>query len=278
VNPLPDWPTGARLATETYRLYLGDAVELLDRCAPESVDLIFADPPYNLSNDGFTCHAGKAVSVNKGGWDRSQGFERDAEFHDRWIGACRRVLKPDGTLWVSGTYHSIYACGFALQRQGWHLLNDIAWFKPNAAPNLSCRMFAAAHETLLWARKSKKSRQTFNYDFLKNSDWGKDFIKKPNKQMRSVWVINTPPPSEKVFGKHPTQKPLALLERVVLASSRPGDWVLDPFCGAATTGVAALMHGRRFVGIDAEADYLDRLAMPRLKSVVAQGNQPEAVI
>jgi site-specific DNA-methyltransferase (adenine-specific) len=270
-----DWPADAHFVADNVRLYLGDAIERLDSLAPASVDMIFADPPYNLSNDGFTCHAGKAVSVNKGRWDRSRGFDLDAAFHDQWIQACHRVLQPDGTLWISGTYHSIYACGYALQRQGWHLLNDIAWFKPNAAPNLSCRMFAAAHETLLWAKKSRKSRQTFNYDFLKHTDWGQDFIKKPDKQMRSVWVINTPPPSEKRFGKHPTQKPLALLERIVLATTRPGDWVLDPFCGAATTGVAAIKHGRRFIGIDAELDYLERLAMPRLKSTAADCLQPE---
>ena len=123
------------------RLYRGDAIETLEKLPANSVDLIFADPPYNLSNGGFTCHAGKRTSVNKGRWDKSNGIDQDYEFHHRWIAACRRVLKENGSIWVSGTYHSIYVCGFALQKQGWHLLNEICWYKPNAAPHLACRMF-----------------------------------------------------------------------------------------------------------------------------------------
>lgn len=246
-------------------LYLGDTLDVLKSFNDNTFDMIFADPPYNLSNDGFTCHSGKAVSVNKGEWDRSRGFEEDTKFHDSWLKSCYRILKPNGTIWITGTYHSIYICGYILQKQEWHLLNDIAWFKQNASPNLSCRMFTASHETLLWAKKNSKSKQTFNYEHLKKSDWGKDFIKKKDKQMRSVWAINTPPPVEKKFGKHPTQKPLALLERVILASTIPGDLILDPFCGSATTGVAAINSGRRFIGIDAQEEYLEKLAIPRLK-------------
>ena len=249
------------------RLYKADVLRALKTLKSESVDLIFADPPYNLSNGGFTCHAGRRVSVNKGQWDSSRGTAEDFQFHNQWIQACRRVLKPEGSLWVSGTYHSIYACGVALQQQAWHIVNDICWFKPNAAPNLSCRMFTASHETLIWARKNKKSKHIFNYDFIKNADWADDFIKKPNKQMRSVWVIGTPKNAEKTYGKHPTQKPVALLERIVLACTHKGDVVCDPFCGSATTGVAALKHGRQFIGIDAEQQYLDELAIPRLQDV-----------
>lgn len=248
-------------------LFLGDMQDVMSNIPSESADLIFADPPYNLSNDGFTCHAGKRFSVNKGDWDKSKGIENDFDFHQAWIAACKRVLKPNGSLWVSGTYHSIYACGFALQAQGWHFVNDISWFKPNAAPNLACRMFTASHETLIWVRKNKKAKHTFNYEAMKNGDWPSDVIKKPNKQMRSVWAINTPRPSEKAFGKHPTQKPLALMERIILAASNPGDLILDPFCGSATTGVAALSHKRKFIGIDAEADFLKNLAIPRLQQV-----------
>ncbi len=250
------------------RLYLGDVIEVLSKLPEESIDLIFADPPYNLSNDGFTCHAGRRVSVNKGEWDRSKGVEEDFQFHYRWIEACKRVLKPNGTLWISGTYHSIYACGFALQKQGWHLINDICWFKPNASPNLSCRMFTASHETLLWAKKNKKAKHTFNYELMKNGNWNDDFIKKPNKQMRSVWAITTPKNGEKRYGKHPTQKPEALLERIILASSNEGDIVLDPFCGSGTTGVVAIRYKRKFVGIDSERKYLDELAIPRLKDEI----------
>ena len=247
------------------RLYLGDVIEVLSQLPEESIDLIFADPPYNLSNDGFTCHAGRRVSVNKGKWDKSRGVEEDFQFHYKWIEACKRVLKPNGSLWISGTYHSIYACGFALQKQGWHLINDICWFKPNASPNLSCRMFTASHETLLWAKKTKKAKHTFNYNLMKNGNWNGDFIKKPNKQMRSVWAISTPKNGEKKYGKHPTQKPESLLERIILSSSNEGDIVLDPFCGSGTTGVVAIRHKRKFVGIDSEKKYLYELAIPRLK-------------
>ncbi len=260
------------------RLFLGDSIDILDHLPEESIDLIFADPPYNLSNNGFTCHAGRRVSVNKGKWDKSKGIEEDFEFHYSWIEACKRVLKPNGSLWISGTYHSIYACGFALQKQGWHLINDICWFKPNAAPNLACRMFTASHETLVWARKDKKSKHTFNYDAMKNGDWPGDQIKKPNKQMRSVWSINTPKNGEKKYGKHPTQKPETLLERIIIASSNEGGIILDPFCGSATTGVAALRHGRKFVGIDSEKEYLDKYAIPRLEDELAYQNRPDLMV
>ncbi len=250
------------------RLYLGDVVEILKQLPSKCIDLIFADPPYNLSNDGFTCHAGKRVSVNKGKWDKSKGIEEDFNFYYRWIEACKGVLKPNGSLWISGTYHSIYACGFALQKQGWHIINDICWYKPNAAPNLSCRMFTASHETLLWVRKDKKTKHKFNYDVIKNGDWSEDFIKKPGKQMRSIWAINTPKNGEKKYGKHPTQKPEALLERIILASSNESDIVLDPFCGSATTGVAALRYNRKFVGIELEREYFDKYAIPRLKDEI----------
>ena len=271
---------GEYIILETYfkeiglRLFLGDVIETLNQLPEESIDLMFADPPYNLSNDGFTCHAGKRVSVNKGKWDKSKGIEEDFEFHYNWIEACKRVLKSNGSLWISGTYHSIYACGFALQKQGWHTINDICWFKPNAAPNLSCRMFTASHETLIWARKDKKSKHTFNYDVMKNGNWSEDFIKKPGKQMRSVWAINTPKNGEKKYGKHPTQKPEALLERIILSSSDEDNIVLDPFCGSATTGVAALRYNRRFVGIDLEQEYLDKFAIPRIKEELERRELP----
>lgn len=245
-------------------------VKTLSQLPEESVDLIFADPPYNLSNGGFTCYAGKRVSVNKGKWDESRGVETDFKFHYDWIEACRRVLKPDGSLWISGTYHSIYACGHALQSQHWHIINDITWFKPNAAPNLSCRMFTASHETLLWAKKDKKAKHTFNYKDMKYGIFAKDMIKKPEKQMRSVWAIGTPKNEEKKYGKHPTQKPEALLDRIILASSREGDIVLDPFCGSATTGVSALKYSRSFIGIEIEEDYLRSLAVPRLLDIAKQ--------
>lgn len=243
---------------DDFVLYQADSIKFLKSLGENSIDMIFADPPYNLSNGGFSVHAGKRVSVNKGKWDESAGLEEDMEFHKRWIQECYRVLKPNGTIWVSGTYHSIYQCGFALQLIGYKILNDITWFKPNASPNLSGRYFTASHETLLWARKDPKGKHTFNYQDMKNGEWHKsDFIKKAGKQMRSVWAIGTPKTEEKLFGKHPTQKSLALLERIVLASTNPGDVILDPFTGSSTTGIAAAKHDRKFIGIDTEKKYLD---------------------
>ena len=240
-----------------FRLYQGNSLDLLGEIPENSVDMIFADPPYLLSNGGFTVHAGRMVSVNKGQWDVSNGLKKDWEFHLAWIKACHKVLKPGGTIWISGTYHSIYQCGFALQVNKFHILNDIAWFKPNASPNLSCRFFTASHETLVWARKEKKAKHKFNYEKMKDGEWADDFLKKPNKQMRSVWAIGTPKPQEKKFGKHPTQKPMDLLVRIIVASTDKGDLVLDPFTGSSTTGMAAYLNDRKFVGIDLEKKYLD---------------------
>ena len=238
-------------------LYHGDCLDILNQLPENSVDMIFADPPYNLSNGGFTVHAGRMVSVDKGLWDVSKGFLDDYEFHYRWLEACKRVLKPNGTLWVSGTYHSIYQCGHALQSLCYHILNDISWFKPNASPNLSCRFFTASHETIIWARKEKKAKHTFNYQEMKEGNWPEDKLKKPGLQMRSVWSMGTPKPEEKKYGKHPTQKPLDLLKRIVLSSTNKGDVILDPFTGSSTTGIASAMHGRKFIGIDMEKDYLE---------------------
>jgi site-specific DNA-methyltransferase (adenine-specific) len=240
-----------------FKLYHADCLELLNFLPKSSVDMIFADPPYFLSSGSFTCQGGKMVSVKKGDWDLTNGTKKNFEFHNEWIKACRRVLKPNGTIWISGTYHSIYQCGFALEINKYHFLNDVAWFKPNASPNLSCRFFTASHETLLWARKEKKGKHTFNYDLMKNGEWPEDQMKKPGLQMRSVWSINTPKPIEKKFGKHPTQKSFDLLKRIVLASTNKGDVILDPFTGSSTTGLAAYLYGRNFIGIDIEKQYLD---------------------
>ena len=255
-----------------FKLYQANCLDLLSELPENSVDMVFADPPYNLSNGGITVHAGRMVSVNKGDWDKSKGFKDDYDFHYKWMEACRRVLKSHGTLWVSGTYHSIYQCGHALQSLGYHVLNDIAWFKPNASPNLSCRYFTASHETLIWACKDKKAKHIFNYEVMKN--WENTYkqeveapkskerffvepLNKSGKQMRSVWAIGTPKPIEKKFGKHPTQKPEDLLKRIVLASTNRGDLILDPFTGSSTTGIAAYLSGRHFIGIDTEPKYLD---------------------
>ncbi|MGI5827245.1 MAG: DNA-methyltransferase [Patescibacteria group bacterium] len=251
---------------KNFALYHGDCLEELKRFPENYFDMIFADPPYFLSSGSFSCQNGKMVSVKKGDWDLSKGFKDDFNFHLNWIKECRRVLKPHGTIWISGTYHSIYQCGFILQNTKYHILNDISWFKPNAAPNLSCRFFTASHETLIWARKEKKAKHTFNYQEMKNGDWTEDEFKKPYLQMRSVWSMGTPKKEEKQFGKHPTQKPLDLLKRIILASTKEGDIILDPFTGSSTTGVAANLYKRKFVGIDSDKNYLD-LSLQRLNAL-----------
>ena len=244
-------------------VYNGDCLEILPLIPENSIDMVFADPPYKLSNDGFTCQNGKMAAVNKGKWDKSSGFENDMVFHNEWISACRRILKPTGTIWISGTYHSIYQCGYLLQKNEFHILNDIVWFKPNAPPNLSCRFFTASHETLLWARKEKKAKHTFNYEEMKNGAFPEDKLKKENTQMRSVWSLAAPKTAEKEHGKHPTQKPLDLLKRIILAAANEGDIVLDPFCGSGTTGAACRFLNRSFIGIEIDKEYCE-LAKKRL--------------
>lgn len=248
---------------KNYELYQGDCLEVMRSMPSESVDFIFADPPYFLSNDGFSVQSGKQVSVNKGEWDRTKGIEADFQFHKTWISEAQRLLKANGTLAVSGTYHSIFQCGFALQTLGFKILNDLIWFKPNAAPNLAGRNFAAAHETIIWASKTEKSKHLFNYLLMKQTDFPGDQLKNPGKQMRSVWSIPATPAREKSHGKHPTQKPLALLERLILASTQEGDIVLDPFMGSGTTGVAAILQNRNFLGIELDTAYVE-LAKKRI--------------
>lgn len=253
-------------SSKNFSLYLGNSLEILKKFPAGKFDMIFADPPYFLSNGSFTCQNGKRVSVKKGSWDMAHTYEETQKFHFKWLKNCKRILKPNGTLWVSGTYHSIFQCGAALQKLGYHILNDIVWFKPNASPNLSCRFFTASHETLIWARKEKKGKHIFNYELVKNSSWGRDSIKKPKKQMRSVWEIGTTPQCEKIFGRHPTQKPLDLLKRIVLASTKENDLILDPFSGSSTTGLIAVKYGRKFVGVDSEKEYLD-LSIERFQNL-----------
>jgi len=238
------------------RLFHGDCLEILPEFPHNSIDMIFADPPYFLSNGGITCHAGRMVSVNKGEWDVSRGIEGNHKFNLAWLSECQRVLTPNGTIWVSGTAHVIFSVGFALQQLGFKILNDIIWFKPNASPNLSCRYFTHSTETVIWAAKNQKSKHTFNYELMKELGNG--------KQMRNLWEISPPQPKEKVHGKHPTQKPLKLLERILLSSSNEGDVVLDPFGGSGSTGIAALRLGRKYIGIEISEEYLD-LTINRLQ-------------
>jgi len=245
------------------KLIKGDCLEIMAQAPAECVDMVFADPPYFLSNNGITCHAGRMVSVNKGKWDASKGALADHEFIKKWLKECHRVLKPDGTIWVSGTLHVIYSVGYAMQELGYKILNDIVWEKPNPPPNLACRYFTHSTEIILWARKSDKARHYYNYALMKEINGG--------KQMKNVWRFNSPDTEEKRYGKHPTQKPVKLLERIILASTREGDLVLDPFVGSGTTAVAAVRHGRRSVGIDLEESYL-AVAAKRIEDEIARKN------
>ncbi len=248
-----------------WRLLHGDSLALLAELPAASVDLVFSDPPYNLSNGGTTCQAGRRVAVDKGAWDASRGVDQDHGFHRRWLAECRRVLKPSGTLWVSGTQHVIFSIGFAMQGLGYHLLNTVTWFKPNASPNLACRFFTHSTEILIWASPSrgKPLAHRFNYPEMKAENGGKqmrDLWSLTDDGRGVVWPLATPGRTEKRHGRHPTQKPIALLDRVITASSAPGDLVLDPFNGSGTTGVVARARGRRYLGIDLDAGYLDLTA------------------
>lgn len=240
-------------------LYQGNCLEVMDAIAAKypngCFDMIFADPPYFLSNGGISCHAGKMVKVHKGDWDKSQGPELNHEFNLEWLKRAQRLLKPNGTIWVSGTMHVIFSIGYAMQQLGMKILNDITWEKPNPPPNLSCRYFTHSTETILWAAKSEKSKHHFNYDAMRAYNDG--------KQMKSVWRFTAPGNAEKTNGKHPTQKPLTLLERCIEASTDNGAFVFDPFSGSSTTGVAALKLGRKFCGVELEDEYVE-LSLKRL--------------
>lgn len=230
-----------------FTLLQGDSVELLNQF-DFKFDMIFADPPYFLSNDGISVQSGKMVSVNKGEWDKSQGFEKDNEFNFNWLKACHSHLTDNGTIWISGTFHNIFSVAQMLTELGFKILNCITWAKTNPPPNLSCRYFTHSTEFIIWARKSKKSSHYYNYELMKEINGG--------TQMKDVWHLPAIARWEKSCGKHPTQKPLALLTRIILASTKQNAWILDPFTGSSTTGIAANLLNRKFLGIDREEEFL----------------------
>jgi len=256
VKPQLVWQSHDRLSN----LYHGDSLELMASLPAESVDCIWTDPPYNLSNDGITCVAGRMVKVNKGEWDRSQGIELDHELNKAWLAACYRLLKPTGTIWVSGTLHVYPSVGFAMQQLGFRILNDIIWEKPAPPPNLGCRCFTHSTELILWATKARKGKEryTFNYEEMKAENG--------DKQMKNVWRMSAPGKGEKLHGKHPTQKPVDLVARCLRASTNLDDLVFDPFSGSSTTGVAALSLGRRFTGCEADVGHVE-LSIRRLNNL-----------
>ena len=234
----------------SFSLINGDTFKVLKKIEDNTFDIIFADPPYFLSNNGITCSGGKMISVNKGDWDKSLTLKEKHTFNKRWIKECYRILKDTGTIWISGTLHNIYSIGMALEESGFKILNNITWQKTNPPPNLACKTFTHSTETILWARKDLKNvKYTFNYDAMKQMNG--------NKQMKDVWTTSLTKPSEKKQGKHPTQKPLEILDKIILASTKEHDLILDPFCGSSTTGISAVKLGRKYIGIDNKKEYLD---------------------
>lgn len=236
--------------TDNFKLIYNDIFKAIKKVEDKSIDMIFADPPYFLSSDGITCSGGKMVSVNKGEWDKTLSIKEKHKFNKKWIKECYRILKDNGTIWISGTLHNIYSIGMALEEEEFKIINNITWQKTNPPPNLACKTFIHSTETILWARKDLKNiKYTFNYEIMKKLN--------NNKQMKDVWITSLTKPSEKKQGKHPTQKPLEILDKIILASTNENDLVLDPFCGSSTTGISAVRLNRRYIGIDNEKEYLE---------------------
>ena len=231
-----------------FTLIQGDCIEMMAKFS-FAFDMIFADPPYFLSNGGISYQSGKVVCVDKGDWDKGKSPEEMHEFNYKWLKFCREKLKDNGTIWISGTYHNIFSVANCLTELGYKILNVVTWAKTNPPPNISCRYFTYSTEFIIWARKEVKVPHYYNYELMKKLNDG--------KQMTDVWRLPAIARWEKSCGKHPTQKPLALLTRIILASTKPGAWILDPFSGSSTTGIAANLVGRRFLGIEKEKAYLD---------------------
>ncbi|MEE0882946.1 MAG: site-specific DNA-methyltransferase [Bacteroidales bacterium] len=230
-----------------FTLLQGDCFQLLKEF-DFKFNCIFADPPYFLSNGGISVQSGKIVNVDKGDWDKAKSQQEIMDFNMQWLSLCKDKLKDNGTIWISGTYHNIFSIENCLRELGYKILNIITWVKTNPPPNISCRYFTYSTEFIIWARKSEKKSHYFNYDLMKQIN--------NNKQMTDVWHLPAIASWEKSCGKHPTQKPINLLSRIIMASTQANEWILDPFCGSATTGIAANLLGRRFLGIEQEEDFI----------------------
>lgn len=230
-----------------FTLAQGDCVETLSQFK-FGFDMVFADPPYFLSSGGISCQSGQVVCVDKGNWDKPSTPEEMDAFNLKWLSACRDHMKDNATIWISGTHHNIFSVQQQLLRLGFKILNVITWAKTNPPPNISCRYFTYSTEFIIWARKREKTPHYYNYALMKQLN--------DNKQMTDVWRLPAIGRWEKTCGKHPTQKPLAVLARIIQASTEPGAWVLDPFSGSATTGIAASLLGRRYLGLELEGEFL----------------------
>ncbi len=238
------------------KLINGSCFTYLKKIESKTISFIFADPPYFLSGKGITCSGGQMVSVKKGSWDEIKQINEKLSFSKKWLKECERILKDDGTIMISGTFHIIHIIGTALEQVGFKIINNITWEKTNPPPNLACKCFVHSSETILWAKKCNAKKYFFNYRLMKEINKG--------KQMKDIWNFGRPKKEETKFGKHPTQKPLALLERIILATTKEDDIVLDPFMGSGTTGVASIKLNRKFIGIEKEAEYVE-IAKKRIK-------------
>lgn len=243
--------------SKDFLLANGDSFKLLKEF-DFKFDMIFADPPYFLSNGGISLQSGKVVSVDKGEWDKGMSQDEVMAFNMEWLRLCRDKLKDNGSIWISGTYHNIFSVANSLTVLGYKILNVVTWEKTNPPVNISCRYFKYSTEFIIWARKMKKVPHKFNYELMKELNGG--------KQMTDVWRMPAIGRWEKTCGKHPTQKPLRLLVRIILATTSQGDWILDPFSGSSTTGIAANLCGRRFAGIEQEEAYC-RLSKARREEI-----------
>jgi len=241
-----------------FTILQGDCMERLAEIEDNSIDTIFADPPYFLSNGGISVQSGKRVCVDKGDWDKGGTPEYIYEFNRQWLALCRTKLRDNGTIWISGTHHNIHVVMRCLQELGYKVLNTITWQKTDPPPNLSCRYFNFSTELIIWARKMEKKPHKFNYETMKLLNGG--------QQMTDVWRIPAVGLWEKKQGKHPTQKPLRLLYRIILAATDEGDTVLDPFSGSGTTGIAANLLGRKYVGIEQDERFCE-LAIRRRQAL-----------
>lgn len=251
-----------------FSLYQSDCNEILKKFKGQ-FDLIFADPPYFLSNDGLSIQSGKIVSVNKGQWDKGENIDEIDAFNMCWITQAKEALKPTGSIMISGTYHNIFSLGRILQKLDFKILNIITWQKTNPPPNFSCRYLTHSTEQIIWARKSHKHKHIFNYEILKKLNG--------DKQMRDVWSFPAIAPWEKANGKHPTQKPLSLLVRLILMASNEDSLICDPFSGSSTTGIAANLLHRRFIGIEQESEFI-QMSIARKKELDSQRKNIESRI
>lgn len=246
-----------------FSLIKGDCLTLIPSIEKE-LDMVFADPPYFLSNDGLTVKNGKVQSVNKGKWDKLISDDNATTFTYEWLAAVREKMADNATIWVSGTHHNIFTLGRILPELGFKILNVITWEKTNPPPNFSCRFFTHSTEFIIWARKHPKVPHHYDYDLMKRLN--------ADKQMKDVWRLPAVAKWEKSCGKHPTQKPLALLAQIILASTKKDAIILDPFAGSSTTGIASNVLGRRFIGIEQETEYL-KLSQARYEDLQNDGRK-----